>query len=508
MHDTTALAPDVASAVWRARGDGEYQFIRHLLDNEPVTYRLAERWQSSSTAPTPLVNPLIEAWPHAATGRPGRAGRPTMVVMSRAGVAVTGVLAVTALTFTTSPASAAPPPRGACNDPDPGRPAVSEEPWAQLTLDPRSAVWPHSTGKGVLVAVIDSGVDSDHPQLRKPGKVRRGEDFHLVGNLPGNFDCSSHGTAVAGILAASPVKGIGFAGVAPDATILPVRITERDLDENGSTERINPVLVARGIRYAADRGADVINLSLAGVVDDERIRSAVAYARKKDAVIVAAVGAPREGEPPDHPSYPASYPGVLGVGAIDHTGHLLTRSRTGPQVDIVAPGGSVLGATRVRGHQYWDGSSFATPFVAGTAALVRAKFPKLKASAVIKRILATTTPAPGGRGYGDGLVNPYRAVTDRLTEEGRVPLAPAEPAPVDPEQVKAAAWWSRAGNDALIAAGALALATVVGFVSVLSAIRGRRRRWRAGRAAPVSAERAVEGPPDEVFIIPAPQAER
>ncbi|MEA2685219.1 MAG: rane-anchored mycosin, partial [Actinomycetota bacterium] len=226
--------------------------------------------------------------------------------------AVAAVLATTALHVIggANTASAA-PPAGACNDPEPARPPVQAQPWAQQVLDPELA-WPHSRGAGVLVAVVDSGVDADHPQLRRPGKVRTGRDFYLVGSLPGAFDCVSHGTGVASIIAADPVAGIGFRGVAPDAEILPVRISDRDIGGQGEQLQIDPQVVANGIRYATDQGAKVINLSLAGHDDFSAIRDAVAYAVSRDALVVAAAGNAQRDATTELPSYPAAYDGVLG----------------------------------------------------------------------------------------------------------------------------------------------------------------------------------------------------
>lgn len=419
--------------------------------------------------------------------------------MRRIGTALATTLVLSALA--TWPASAA-PPEGACMNPADGRDPHIEEPWPQNAFDPESVVWPHSTGKGVLVAVIDSGVDADHPQLKRSGKVLRGQDFFMQGVSRGNFDCGSHGTAVASIIAADPVKGIGFAGLAPDAKILPVRIAERDISDSSGVQRIEPTFLARGIRYAADQGAEVINLSVAGLNDSDRVRAAVKYAQRKDAVVVAAVGAPAQNEPAGLPSYPASYPGVLGVAAVDPSGQPHS-SRFGEQADVVAPGADVLGATRVSGHDYWEGSSFATPFVSATAALVRAEYPKLTAEQVVARIMATTSP---GRS-GPGMINPYRAVTDRLTSVQPAPMPAAERPYVDPAHERAVAWWQRTGTIAMASTGVLAIAAVLALVLVPALRRARRRRWLAGRAAPVSTERVVEGPPDEVFIVPPPKAE-
>lgn len=426
-----------------------------------------------------------------------------MLVMKKLPALVTTTLAMAVLA---PPPAAAAPPEGACSNPGPARPAVTEQPWEQRMLDPRSAVWPHSTGDGVRVAVVDSGVSADHPQLSR--SVLRGADFYLVGDYPGNFDCVSHGTAVASIIAADPVEDVGFAGLAPDATILPVRVVERGVTERREAQRIDQSVLANGIRYAADQNADVINLSLAGLEPNRAVRSAIAYAQRKDALVVAAVGQSRQGESPGAPSYPASYDGVLGVGAVDMVGQRLSNSRTGAQVDLVAPGGGVLGATRAGGHQYWNGTSFATPFVSATAALVRSAWPEFSAPQVAERIVATTTPAPGGAGYGAGIVNPYRAVTDRLTEAEPVALPDATPAPVDPDQVRATAWWARAGDTAIVTVGSVVAVAALGLVTAVAVAYGRRRRWRPRRAAQVPTERVLEGPPDEVFLLPPPQSER
>ncbi|ONI92876.1 type VII secretion-associated serine protease mycosin [Saccharothrix sp. ALI-22-I] len=416
------------------------------------------------------------------------------------------LLAAAVVSLTGAPAVAA-PPTGACRDPEPAHPVVAERPWAQLLLDPRR-VWPHSTGAGVLIAVVDSGVDADHPQLRSPGKVLPGRDFFLVGELPGSFDCVSHGTAVASIAAADPVDGVGFHGVAPGARILPVRITDRELSDGGRPTPIDRAVLARGIRFAADQGARVINLSLSGYQDDAAVRDAVAYAVGKDALVVAAVGN-RQGEAGTDMSYPAAYDGVLGVGSLDITGTRTGSSQVGDYVDLVAPGQGVLGATRVAGHDHWDGTSFAAPFVAGTAALVRSAWPELSAAQVARRLLATATPAPGGRAeYGAGVVDPYRAVTDGLSVQapGDLP-AVVEPVP-DPAAVRAAAWWDAAGANARRAAGAVALGLLVALGLGWALSRGRRRGWLPGRAAPQPVPPVREEPPEQMFLLPPPPAER
>ena len=404
------------------------------------------------------------------------------------------------LTIGAVPAQAA-PPAGACHDPDPGRPVVREEPWAQQVLDPR-AVWPYSRGAGVTVAVVDSGVDADHPQLRRAGKVLPGRNFFESANLPGNFDCVSHGTGVAGIIAADPAAGIGFHGIAPDARILPVRISAQDIAENGQALRIDLAALGNGIRYAVNAGATVINLSIAGFADFPEMRSAVAYAVAKDVLVVAAVGNGQQDGAAELPSFPAAYDGVLGVGAIDIDGAHTSSSQVGPYVDLVAPGAGVLTATRVAGHAYASGTSYAAPFVSATAALVRAAWPELSAPEVAQRLLATASPARGDRhAYGAGVVNPYRAVTDGLDLSDPAALPAYTPVPPDEAALAEAAWHERAGSVAVLAAVAILGAIVLAGVVAVTVPRGRRRRWRPTMAPPLPARPGVVEPPEQMFLV-------
>ncbi|WP_436501603.1 type VII secretion-associated serine protease mycosin [Actinokineospora sp. HUAS TT18] len=413
---------------------------------------------------------------------------------------VPAAVAAAALAF--PPAAAAVPPPEACHSADPAHPQVRELPWAQQVLAPQS-VWSHSTGAGVTVAVVDSGVDSDHPQLRG-GKVLPGRDLFLPGGGPATFDCVSHGTGVAGIIAADPLPGIGFHGIAPGAKILPVRVSDREVGDNGASTRVDPRVLADGIRFAADQGAKVINVSIAGYEDFPAIRDAVAHAVATDALVVAAVGNGQPDETTVLPSFPAAYDGVLGVGAVDVDGARLIRSQIGKYVDIAAPGATVLATTRIDGHSTRDGTSFATPFVAATAALVRSAWPTLTAPQVAQRLMATASPARGGKGspaYGAGLVNPYRAVMDGLTPLSPAPLAPAVIPPVDQAEVDAVAERNHVGALAKtmtwVVVGGVAVAVLVAVIRP----RGRGRGWRAGCAKPVPAEPEVIEPPEQIFLI-------
>lgn len=420
-----------------------------------------------------------------------------------AAVAVATIVGVPLLAAV--PAQAA-PPAGACRDPQPAMPVQPDLPYAQQVLDLKRT-WQHSTGAGITVAVIDSGVDVDHPQLQ--GKVWPGRDFFLVGDLPGNFDCESHGTAVASIIAASPTAGVGFTGVAPDARILPVRVTDKELNDEGNPVPIDPNVVGTGIRYAADQGAKVINLSLSGYADFNAIKDAVAYAQSKDALVLAAVG--NRQDKGGGPSFPASNEDVLGVGSVNIEGARSSSSQIGEYVDIVAPGENVLAATRVGGHNYWTGTSFATPFVAGTAALVRSAWPNLTAPQVMERILATAAPSRGGErslDYGAGIVDPYRAVTEDLsTKDPGIMPAVVDP-PVDHDAMRELAWWDRMSIGAKLGAGGVVAAIAVTAVITWALPRGRRRRWLADRRAPLPSVPQRQEPPDQIFLFPKPPVEQ
>lgn len=384
-------------------------------------------------------------------------------------VVAVGVL----LAVLTPPAHAAPPP-GACLTQLPPEKVRPERPWEDKLLDP-ARVWSVTRGAGVRVGVVDSGVDGDNPQLR--GKVFPGFDF--VRNQEGaRFDCAGHGTAVGSIIAGEKLEGTGFHGVAPDSRIVPARITETDEIKGG------PAVVAAGIRYTVDNGAKVLNVSLTVFADAPEIKQAVEYAQSKDVLVVAAAGNKREDGNPT--PYPAAYPGVLGVGSIDINGAQAPDSQSGDYVDLVAPGVKVTGCVPGSGHTLKQGTSFATPFVAGTAALVRSAWPELTAEQVTERLVRTASVSRGGArspAYGTGLVNPYRAVTDTAVPGEPAPesMAPLSGPQRDPlaEQQEAAV--RAADENARGTATLLLVATAGGLALVGITIAGRRRRWAVTR---------------------------
>ncbi len=344
--------------------------------------------------------------------------------------------------------------------PDLGNSRVTTEPWAQRALDFSSA-WGQTRGQGVTVAVVDSGV-ADIPQLA--GKVT---SVDLTGT--GTQDCVGHGTELAAIIAASDMQaqGMPFAGVAPGASIVSVKVN--------SFEQGNSALLAEGIVAAANSGAGVINVSVT-TSDSPDLRSAVAYALSKDAVIVAAGGNDQSGT--SGPFFPASYPGVLSVGAVASNGALAPFSDQRSDVAVTAPGVDVTSAWP-RGYlTQLNGTSYATAFVSGIAALVRSRHPALAAGQVIRRIEATADGG-AGPGTGAGFVNPLEAVTAVLVPGAAQNLSP--PAAFKPVSVLRPASLDRGTRVAALAVtlGSLGAAALVALGGVVIS-QGRRRGWRAG----------------------------
>jgi membrane-anchored mycosin MYCP len=375
----------------------------------------------------------------------------------------------------------------ACQTPaPPPSPVVTAVPHIQQLYDV-DRLTPLATGAGIRVAVIDSGVDAKHPQLRAEGAVDAGRDF-LREAGDGRQDCNGHGTMVASIIAARTVPGTPFHGLAPGATIVPVRVSEQTESADGTEvgDAASVQRFAEAIAWAASpRGgdADVINLSLTTTSDNTAVRAAVAAAVQRGVVIVAATGndgAPQRGNPTP---YPADYPGVIGVGAIDTRGQILDFSGHGRFVDLVAPGEQITAAARRAGQTQFTGTSAATPLVSATAALILQRYPGSTPDQVAQRILATTDPSPGGQAsdrYGYGILNPYRAVTESLnTKPAPAPAAATMP-PGNPAEQAARERRATAQHRALIFAAAGAAAVLLIGLAAVAIRAGRRRGWQPG----------------------------
>ncbi|MCO8269689.1 type VII secretion-associated serine protease mycosin [Actinoplanes sp. TRM 88003] len=372
-----------------------------------------------------------------------------------------------------------------CEQPGAAAPVAAGVPTEDQVYDPKRLAG-FATGAGVRVAVIDSGVDAEHPQLR--GRVEQGADF-LHGEDSGRQDCAGHGTAVASIIGASPATDTGFQGLAPDAVIVPVRISEQlEIGDDVVGDRGSPAQFADAIDWAVDEGeADVINLSLVMTEDNDAVQAAVARAIAAGVVVVAAVGnkgRPEDGNPDP---FPAKYSGVIGVGAITSSGVRASFSQRGTYVDLVAIGEPVTAANRVSGHTTVSGTSFATPFVSATAALLKQRFPAITPAQVRQRIVATADPVPGGPSspeYGRGALNPYRALTATLDTEGRAEPAPERVGANDPAAVALAARRDQSQRNALLfAAIGAGVVLLLGIVAVV--VRsGRRRAWNPAGPGP------------------------
>lgn len=337
---------------------------------------------------------------------------------------------------------------------------------------------PLATGKGVRVAVIDSGVDVTHPQLK--GHVAQGADF-LHGDDNGRQDCIGHGTAVASIIAAKPTPDTGFQGLAPGATIVPVRISEQtEIDGKAVGDRGTPAQFAQAIDWAVDQGgAQVINLSLVMTTSNSEVAAAVRHALDSGVVVVAAAGNHGDDEAGATTPFPAGFPGVIGVGAVAADGTRAPFSQKGDYVDLVAYGQGVTVAARDSGHRTDQGTSFSTPYVTATVALLLERFPKLTPAQILQRLQATADPPPGSaEEYGAGLLNPYRALTESLGPATRNAAAPQVMHPDDPEAAALAARRAHSRQMALSFAAIGAGLVILLAAAALILRRGRERGWR------------------------------
>ncbi|RST06432.1 type VII secretion-associated serine protease mycosin [Streptomyces sp. WAC05374] len=316
----------------------------------------------------------------------------------------------------------------------PASPAVAEDstqctfpgkmyegrPWSlqRVLLD---ELWKQSTGKGVRVAVIDTGVDVKNPQLKKA--VDTGSGVNLLpkdlkddngneierGKEDGTTDTVGHGTKVAGIIAARPAKGTGFVGLAPDATIIPIQ--QNDAEGHGTAETL-----ATAIQHAIDEDADVINISqdtAKAVEPAPALKQAVDEALAQEIVVVASAGNDGLGGNVKK-TYPASYDGVLAVASSDRNNERAPFSQSGDFVGIAAPGVDMVSTVPGGGHCADNGTSFSAPYVAGLAALIKAKHKDWTRKQIVAQIQQTAERSVAGhdRLVGWGVVDPVRALTE------------------------------------------------------------------------------------------------
>lgn len=280
------------------------------------------------------------------------------------------------------------------------------EQWGLSKAEVQKAWGLGATGQGITIATIDTGIDVNHPDL----KNNLVEGYNAITGKTGLSavqDNNGHGTHVAGIAAAG-LNGEGIVGVAYRAKIMPIKAMNR-LGE-GTDD-----VVADGVIWAADHGAQIINLSLGSKEETNILRDAIQYAQAKGALLVAAAGNKEENLSLDSIAFPAAEPGVLAVTATDLRDQLASFSLTGPQASLAAPGVNILSDywQNRSGYASIDGTSMASPFVAGVAALVWGAHPELTAEQV-KVLLEDSALDLGTPGrdseYGFGRVNAYWAV--------------------------------------------------------------------------------------------------
>ncbi|MFQ6393049.1 type VII secretion-associated serine protease mycosin [Nocardia sp. KC 131] len=366
--------------------------------------------------------------------------------------------------------------RSVCAEPTLAGAPPQDPPLSQRLLDLPSA-WQFSRGAGQKVAVIDTGVNP-HPRLPA---LQPGGDF--VSNSNGTSDCDGHGTLVAGLIAARPSAEDGFAGVAPDAEILAIRqvslaFESKDRGRSDEPGKIssagygNVLTLAAAIVRAVDLGSTVINVSevacAAGGSDpaDAALGAAVKFAYDRNVVVVTAAGNIQQGGACSAQNdgggwgavrtvvSPAWFtPYVLSVASVEPDGKASDFSIHGPWVGVAAPGRGIVslnskpGAVGVvdsvqtsEGIGPINGTSFSSAYVAGLAALVRARFPELSAGQVMDRIIRTAMQPGAGRDdrIGAGLVDPLAALTAQLPAQpigAGADVARALPPPPPPPYV-------------------------------------------------------------------------
>lgn len=300
-----------------------------------------------------------------------------------------------------------------------------------------SEAWSITRGAGVTIAIIDTGVDGNHEDLR--GAVVGGTDVSGIGSPDGQTPVGSspaHGTMVASLAAGRGHDGgDGVIGSAPGASVLSVSMSF------GNTIIPADEQIAEAVIWAVDNGADVISLSLTRNTREWPVSwdRAFGYAEDNDVVVVAAAGNRSAGT--EVVGAPATMPGVLTVGGVDRAGVASARaSSQGITIGVMAPSENLVGALPGEGYALWAGTSGATPIVSGIAALVRAAHPELDAANVVNRILATArpvTPTIPDPLYGFGLIDAYDAVA------ADVPLVQSNPLGTIDEWVQI----YRRGND-------------------------------------------------------------
>jgi subtilisin family serine protease len=301
----------------------------------------------------------------------------------------------------------------------------NSESWVLTELNVQPA-WRVSEGQGVVVAVIDSGVKANVSDLA--GSVTTGPNLTAVPTPPANPAWGVHGTWMASLIAGHGHGGgaSGIIGVAPRSTVLSIRVITDPNDPGYRAYEHQPASrgqaeLATAIRYAVRHRAGVISMSLGYTLESRAVRAALQYAYDHKVVVVASAGnsgttAGAEGDGHAPYSFPANYPGVLAVGAVNGAGQVAEFSSENFSVQVAAPGDRIPAQGRDGGYWYVSGTSPACALTAGVVALIKSRYPRLTDSQVISAIVDSTSPGsrpPGGydQQIGFGVVDAAAALT-------------------------------------------------------------------------------------------------
>jgi type VII secretion-associated serine protease mycosin len=261
--------------------------------------------------------------------------------------------------------------------------------------------WEISRGtEDIKIAIVDTGVDLDHPDLEN----RLVDGYNVIEDSDNPDDDNGHGTHVAGIIASETNNREGTAGVTWYNQIMPVKAM-------GAKGYGTTFDIAKGIVWAVDHGADVINLSLGNYQESNVLKQAIRYAFKKDVVMIAAAG----NDSSNQPSFPSAYPEVLSVSAIDYDGKRASFSNYGDYVDIAAPGVYIPSTYYQKQYAALSGTSMAAPHVSGLAGLIKSANPDLSNKEVMS-IIQKSAIDLGRKGkdieFGNGLIDVNQALED------------------------------------------------------------------------------------------------
>lgn len=375
----------------------------------------------------------------------------------------------------------------------PGRRVLAPAPSYLIERLGLEEAWQLSRGQGVTVAVVDSGVEAGNVHLS--GALVAGHTTFGNGSAPADDDLFGHGTAIAGLIAARPVEGSGVVGVAPGAKIMPIRAFESAPEDGQSSRDLTPPSarsVSAGIRWAAEHGAQIINVSLSDDQSSQQYRSAVDFAHARGALVVASAGN-RNTADADRPDpahfYPGELDGALAVAGVLRDGTWdPDSSYAGAHVDIAAPGQAMPSTYISGGDCVFNGdsasSSYATAVVSGAAALVAARYPDESPDQWAFRLTQSAmrvSPAHRSDTVGWGEVRPADALA--LVDDGMLPGPPSavhpapsptpeadrtisiEPVPDPLDPARAIVGWA-------LGAGA----TISAIVLLLARVRSRRVR--------------------------------